>query len=477
MQKFIGRTYELKQLADLQAGGQARLVVIKGRRRIGKSRLVQEFAKDKIFLSFSGIAPIDKVSAQDQRDTFALQVSKATKTPAQTFTDWAEAFDYLTQHLTKHPTVILFDEISWMGSCDPTFIPKLKNWWDLYLQDFPKLMVVFCGSVSTWIESNIINSTAFFGRISLYVELSELAINEAYDFLKNAGIAYSVYDTFKLLSITGGVPWYLEQLAQGQTVDENITRLCFQQSGMLVQEFDRIFYDLFFGKGDIHTKIIHVLAGGMCDLSHIKKTLNYSDGGMMSHYLKELMISGYVDQHYAWSIKTGKTSRQQLYRLSDNYLRFYLKYIEPNKDKIKRGVFKQLAVNNLPGFDSMMGFQVETLLLRNRPLLLQALNLDPTTIVADNPYIQKPTERKKGCQIDYLIQTRTNNLFVCEFKFQRRALDTGIIDDMKDKITRLARPKNYGAVPVLFHVGGVSDAVHDSQYFYKVVDIGDFLEG
>lgn len=362
-----------------------------------------------------------------------------------------------------------------MGSCDPTFVPKLKNWWDLQLQQLPHVILVFCGSVSTWIEENIINSTAFFGRISLYIELLELSISESYEFLRRTGINYSVYDTFKLLSITGGIPWYLEQLSKDQTADENITRLCFQPSGLLVQEFDRIFYNLFLGKGDIYVRIVQELSNGMRDLSQIKKSLSYPDGGMMSHYLKQLMISGYVDQHYTWSIKTGKTSRQQLYRLSDNYLRFYLKYIEPNKNKIKRGLFKQLAINQLPGFDAMMGFQIETLLLRNRPLLLKALNLDSTTIVADNPYIQKPTERKKDCQIDYLIQTRTNNLFVCKFKFQKRELDGGIIDDMKDKIARLARPKNYGAVPVLFHVSGVSKAVDEAQYFYKIIDIADFL--
>jgi AAA+ ATPase superfamily predicted ATPase len=475
VKSFIGRTYELKQLEDLQKSPKARLVVIKGRRRIGKSRLIQEFAKDKVFLSFSGIAPIDKVTAQDQRDTFALQLSKATQTPLQSFTDWAIALDHLTHQLTDKPCVILLDEISWMGSCDPTFVPKLKNWWDLQLLQLPNVTLVFCGSVSTWIEENIINSTAFFGRISLYVELSELSISESYEFLTNAGINYSAYDIFKLLSITGGVPWYLEQTSKDQTADENITRLCFQPNGLLVHEFDRIFYDLFLGKGNIYVKIIHTLSEGMNDMQQIKQALHYPDGGTMSHYLKELMISGYVDEHYTWSIKTGKTSRQKLFRLSDNYLRFYLKYIEPNKDKIKRGVFKQLAINQLPGFDTMMGFQVETLLLRNRPLLLKAMNIDPTTIVADNPYVQKPTERKKGCQIDYLIQTRSNTLFVCEFKFQRRELDSGIIDDMKDKIARLARPKNYGAVPVLFHVGGVSKAVHEAQCFYKIIDMADFL--
>lgn len=72
--------------------------------------------------------------------------------PPLTFTDWMDAFSHLTKQLTNEPTVILLDEISWMGSKDTTFISKLKNWWDLELQRFPSLVVIFCGSVSTWIE-------------------------------------------------------------------------------------------------------------------------------------------------------------------------------------------------------------------------------------------------------------------------------------------------------------------------------------
>lgn len=110
MNTFVGRTYELQQLTDLRKSVQARLVVIKGRRRIGKSRLVQEFvkqSKDQVFFSFSGIAPVEKVTAQDQRNTFALQLSKATRTPLQNFTDWAEALDYLSEYLPPQPTVII----------------------------------------------------------------------------------------------------------------------------------------------------------------------------------------------------------------------------------------------------------------------------------------------------------------------------------------------------------------------------------
>ena len=213
MKTFIGRKTELRKLHDLRVSfrqkGLVNLVVIKGRRRIGKSRLAEEFAKGQKFLLFTGIAPTEKVTAQDQRETFARQFCQHFGLPPLQFTDWNDALYHLAHHLTDEPTVLLFDEISWMSSQDPTFIPKIKAWWDLMMQNRSNLTLIFCGSVSTWIEENIINSTSFFGRISLIIDLGCLSLSECAEFLRIIGFKGSAYDIYKLLSVTGGVPRYL----------------------------------------------------------------------------------------------------------------------------------------------------------------------------------------------------------------------------------------------------------------------------
>jgi hypothetical protein len=118
------------------------------------------------------------------------------------------------------------------------------------------------------------------------------------------------------------------------------------------------------------------------------------------------------------------------------------------------------------------GFQVESLLLQNRALLCGAIGVQSEDIVADNPYLQKPTKMRKGCQIDYLIQTVTNNLFICEFKFQNRELGCEIIDEMEKKIKNLMVPRGYATVPVLFHIGGVSPLLEERRYFYRIINLG-----
>lgn len=158
---FIGRESELRALHDLLDKKVSSLVVIRGRRRIGKSRLVREFALGKKCLVFSGVAPNKNTTAQSQRDEFMHQLSAQTDLPEIMVDDWGKIFTLLSKELPKEPIILLFDEISWMGSKDPDFLGKLKNAWDLQWMHHPKLILILCGSISAWIEKNILSSTAF----------------------------------------------------------------------------------------------------------------------------------------------------------------------------------------------------------------------------------------------------------------------------------------------------------------------------
>ena len=387
---FIGRKPELERLKALYQKKTPSLVVVKGRRRIGKSRLIGEFANSssgQTFWSFAGLAPEDGTSAQKQRDNFARQLALMLKIPPMTFLDWSDAFEHLSLHI-KNGDIILLDEISWMGSKDPSFIPKLKAWWD---KQTAHMVLVFCGSVSTWIEENILKSTAFFGRINLTISLEPLSIPESAEFLRTLGMQLSHYDMYKLLSIVGGVPWYLEQFNPSVTADDNIKQLAFEKNGLLVTEFDRIFHDLFNGKGVTYKKILDSLKDGVRTLSEIRQSIEFAHSGTLSELMDHLIVAGFVIKQSLWSFKTVKPLKQSLYRISDPYMRFYLKVIEPNASAIADGGFDQVLLATMPGFEIHMGLQLETLLLQNRPLLLQKLGILPVDIVRSGPYRQTKT--------------------------------------------------------------------------------------
>ena len=126
------------------------------------------------------------------------------------------------------------------------------------------------------------------------------------------------------------------------------------------------------------------------------------------------------------------------------------------------------------GFDSIMGLQMESLLIQNRELILKSLNIQHP--IMDNPYIPRPTVKKTGCQIDYLIQAPTNNLYLCEFKFRQTSIGRETIEEVQEKIKRLIIPRGTAIVPVLFYMGELRESILTSNFFYKIINLCDLLE-
>lgn len=474
---FIGRKSEIQELNDLQHKNVAALVIVQGRRRIGKSRLIEEFAKNQKFYCIAGIAPNKETTAQMQRDEFARQFSEQFGMPKFSMEDWGSLFTLLAQYTEKGKVVILLDEISWMGSLDSTFLGKLKNAWDLQLKKNPKLMLVLCGSVSSWIEKNIVSSTLFLGRPSLYIKLPELSVSECNEFWGEYEERISAYEKLKILSITGGVPRYLELINCNKSAEDNVRAMCFSPSAPLLNEFERIFSDIFGTRSAVYKAIISRLVAGSATQEEILASCKRSKTGDFSDYLSDLNMAGFIARDFTWHLKDGKTSKLSRYRLKDNYVRFYLKYIQPNKTKIEKGTFKKTSVTTLSGWESIISLQFENLVLNNDSRIIELLGVPQEEVIFSNPFFQKKTKTHMGCQIDLLIQTKYNSLYVCEIKFSRSELTLSVIDEIKQKIERLNMPKNFSYRPVLIHVNGVKDAVVESGYFAKIIDFGELLSG
>ena len=399
---FYGRERELGILKELLDSRIARLVVLRGRRRIGKSRLAEKFGEffDHYF-TFAGLPPESGVTAEIQRRHFANQLEKQTNTFALRFDDWDCLFDVLGQVTKNGKVLIVLDEINWMGSLDPAFLGKLKTAWDLSFKKNPQLVLLLSGSMSAWIEKHILRSTGFFGRVALDIVLQELPLHQCNHFWHPFEKNIAAPEKFKLLSVMGGIPLYLESINPKLTAEENIRRLCFRKEGLLFLEFDRIFSDVFGKRAPIYKKIVACLAQGSAEQETILKMIRVEKSGLYSEYLDELVKTGYVARDYTWNLKSGKFSKLSHYRLCDNYLRFYLRYIEPNQPSIQQNR-DQLPV----GWMTIMGLQFENLVLNNRQTIQQQLSIQSPDIKIDNPYFQRATERKSGLQIDYLIQTR-----------------------------------------------------------------------
>ncbi len=468
---FIGRDFELKQLDELLDKQVPSLVAMRGRRRIGKSRLVREFAKNKTFYEFSGLAPEDGVSAQDQRNEFARLLGEQTGLPELQTDDWSKLFSLLNERIKRGRVILFLDEISWMGQDDPTFLPKLKNAWDLYFSRNSKLVLILCGSVSTWIENNIINSTAFFGRISLDVILKEISLPDCNDLLNQLGFKRSSQEKMHYLALTGCVPWYLELINPEYSAADNIRKLCFEPNAILINEYQRIFHDLFGRRGDIYSKIIKALVKQALGYSELSSKVKYPKGSAFSSYLEDLEISGYIQKFHTWDIAKHHPAKQARFRLRDNYLRFYFKFISPKLKQIEKNQFSRMNIDQLLGWRTLVGLQFENLVLNNRDIILKNLNIAPHTILQDDPYFQAKTARSSGCQIDYLVQTESKTLYACEIKSAAVLKPLQIIKEMEEKLKSLSLPRGFAVLPVLIHFSELDDDSPLYEYFHRVIDL------
>lgn len=473
--RFIGRKEELSGLQNLLKKKSASLVVIKGRRRIGKTRLAEEFGKEfsKHYI-FAGLAPSHANTSEEQKKEFLRQMKRQG---IRSFgdDDWGSLFDDVAEGCKKGKTLVVLDEISWMGHGEKSFLAKLKNTWDLGFKKNPHLVLIISGSNSTWIEKNILSDTGFVGRISHRLSLKELSLNECNNFWGNRKGSVSSFDKLKILSATGGIPRYLEEVDSGVSAEENIKKLCFKKEGLLFHEFEDIFSDSLSKKSKHYKNIVKYLAEHKATLDEVAKAIGRErSGGDVVEYLEDLCNVGFATRDYTWDLESGKESQTSLFRLSDNYLRFYLKYIEPNKKKISGGTMRSLP----SGWDSIIGLQFENLVLseNNRLKIYEILDIPLDSVVQANPFLQTQTTRRKKCQIDFLIETRDGSLYVCEIKFKKKEIDNSVIGEVQEKVKRLKRRRHLSCRPVLIHVNGVSDAVENSDYFIKTIDFGKLLK-
>lgn len=360
-----------------------------------------------------------------------------------------------------------------MGSKDPVFLGKLKIIWEQHFQKNPNLILILCGSLSSWIEKNIISSTGFFGRISLKLNLKELSLYNCRNLLKSRGFKGSKQEELIAFALTGGVPWYIEQINPALSITENIRRLCFTPDGLFVEEFKYIFHDLFGKRLPICKKIVSALKDGSKEYEEIAKAIHYQSGGPLSEYLDDLITCGFLEREHTWSLQTGEESKGSKYRINDNYLRYYLKFISPHLRKIKKGLFEDCSPYSLPGWDGVMGLQFENLVLNNRQEIWKILGIRAEDIVFENPFFQTKTSKQKGCQVDYLIQTRFKTVYLCEIKFSRHPISIKVIEEINLKMRTLKFPKGIACLPVLIHASGVTKAVTESRFFVQTIDFAN----
>ncbi len=472
---FIGREYYIDRLDALWRKASSSLVVISGRRRIGKSTLVEVFAERSkcCFIEIEGLAPEKNMTNAKQIENFCASLAKTTASPEVKADSWPKAFDALDAALARRGRKIVFlDEISWMGGCDTSFAAYLKNAWDTQFSRRSQVVFVLAGSVSAWIQENILQSKAFVGRVSLDISLPELPLADCRAFWGRKAERTALREIVDTLSVTGGVPKYLQEIDPSLPADENIRRLCFTPEGYLFKDFNAIFGDVF-GAAAAKRRILMELVNGPASVSELSGKFKREPNGHLSEDLRDLTMAGFVSPSAGKNPETGSDVREVRYRLRDNYSRFYLKFISPKSEAIREGLFRFVSLDRLPGWESIMGLQFENLVLNNMKTLCPLIGLDGRLVTSAAPYVRRGGKSTPGVQIDMLVQT-PKSAYVVEIK-RRAHITVGIEDEVQEKVRRLRIPRGVSVRTVLVYDGAIAPEVEENGYFDYLIPVERML--
>lgn len=429
MQEIIGRKYEAEILGEAMQSGKSELIAIYGRRRIGKTYLIRDFYKNDIIFEVTGLY---KGGMRDQLKSFMKEISvRAKLSISETPTKWLDAFTNLENYLDKCNTnkkkVIFIDEFPWIATPKSKFLMAFENFWNYYCTKRNDLIVVICGSAASYMIQKIIrNKGGLHNRTTRQIRLLPFNLHETMEYIESKGIQYTNYDIMQVYMAMGGVPYYLEKLRKGLSVAQNIDQLCFEKDGVLRNEFDQLFASLF-EDSEKHLDIIKVLAktNRGATRQEIIDTVKVQSGGSLSLKLEELIESGFVSEYTYF----GKTKNQSLFRLSDEYSKFYLKFIVTNKNN-GAGTWQRL--HKSPSFLSWAGFSFESLSLKHINQIKNGLRIGGI-------YSTSSSWFNDHTQVDLVIDRDDNIINLCEIKFHKGhfSIDKDYYNKLKNKIAQL----------------------------------------
>jgi uncharacterized protein len=410
--EIIGRSEEKAIFNNLLSSDASEFVAVYGRRRVGKTYLIRNYFEKQIVFDCSGINKQNQATQlENYMDTLVSFQPKFKKRPSPA--TWLAAFNLLKEHIktntSKKKKVIFLDELPWFETPRSGFKAALDNFWNNWCTKRTDIVLIVCGSAASWMIKHIINDKGgLHNRVTKQINLHPFTLAETKLFLQYKNVNLPNYDTLQLYMILGGIPFYLKEIQKGKSLAQNIDLLFFESKSPLKNEFDNLYASLF-KNYQWHVSIIKALAkkGNGMYRDEIVKATGLPSGGGFSTVINELLQSGFISMHYPFK----NLRKETIYRLSDEYTLFYLKFIH-NTRKVSGWAQKM----GQQSFKIWCGHAFENFCLKHVGLIKQALGV-PALYTEEASWVAKGSTTQTGTQIDLLIDRADNCINLCEMKF------------------------------------------------------------
>ncbi len=469
--RFVGRIAELKALEAFLSKDEPAIAVLYGRRRIGKSSLVRKALAGRPALVFEGLENRPK---KEQIDAFFFQLARQAPSAGKggNARSWREALLSLLPTLERARACIFLDEFQWMANYRREMVSDLKLVWEQYFSRLRGVKLILCGSIASFMTTNVVRASALYGRTDLEIHLKEFALEEARELLPKRGLD----EIIEACLYFGGVPKYLDLIRDYSSVRAAVDALAFREHGYFVEEYERIFTS-HFGRNPDFRNIVSTLAASPQGLSRgeLEQRANVTAGGVLSEHMADLEAAGFVSS----VIPVDKDAKSRLikYYLTDAYLHFYFAFIKPNLKKIRARTHPELfaRIAQTGRFHAWRGKAFEHLCVRHARRIAEILGFSGIDF-ACGPYFRARSRNDAGVQVDLLFSRADNVITLCEMKCSHAPIGMGVVADVERKAALLARAfpsKTIQRVLVLH--GEPSRDLVKSGYFYRVIKSADLL--
>ena len=421
MQKIIGRAAEKTCLQRLFESGKPELVVVYGRRRVGKTFLIREFFGGDFAFYHTGLSQQEVDISQQkysQLQNFSSSLRHYGQVEMVTLTDWLTAFDCLQRLLEKKMKaepgkrqVVFIDELPWMDTPRSGFLSALEHFWNGWGAGQTCLMLIVCGSATAWISDHLLhNKGGLYGRKTFQIKLHPFTLNEAEQYYQEQGIELDRYAQLQLYMMLGGIPYYLSYVQRGESVEQIVASLFTSPEAHLAGELEQLFVSLFTNHQDC-MRIIRLLATRKTGFSRkeIAEKTGLSYGGGLTNTLKALAESDFIQRYVYY----GLPAKEDRYRLVDFFSLFALTVLErqtrPDAE-VWKGRFDRRVM------DSWYAFAFETLCWNHIHQIKKALGISSVQ-TAEFSWRAEATDEHPGAQIDLIIRRADRIINLCEMKF------------------------------------------------------------
>jgi len=411
--KIIARHSEQQELHECLISGRPEFLAVYGRRRVGKTFLITEYFKDQIAFSVTGNSDPKK---KTQLSEFCLSLARAgygSDPPS----DWLEAFHCLQILLEKKKQkrkVIFIDEVSWLDTVNSGFLSALEHFWNSWASKREDIVLVVCGSSSSWILKKIVNSYGgFHNGITRQIHLMPFTLSQCEEFAKYIRLSASRMDICELYMAIGGVPYYWSLLKPNFSVSQNMDLLFFKQDAVLGNEFYRL-YNSLFKNADPYMKIVEILSRKQKGMrrEEILKSLKGKDGGNVTAILDQLTEVGFIRKTRDFT----KAKHDGYFQLVDFFTLFWLRFVK-NYNEDPEGAY-WVARAKTPSVVAWQGYSFEKVCMLHLDMVKEKLGISGVYA----PFSSWRDANGKT-QIDIILDRDDGIIELIESKFKRAVFD------------------------------------------------------